>query len=75
MGLEPTEEFVQERAFKRRRFTVDESMESDVENTTVPSPFLTHAAQQKSLFSSNGEFLMVASTRAPCFHHHDVTSV
>jgi hypothetical protein len=55
-GIESSDEFVQQRSFKRRRFSVDESMEGDSENTVNQSPFLSHSAHQKPFLSaSNGE--------------------
>ena len=65
----PAVEDFHQRAFKRRRFAVDESMGLDNENTTTtttpnPNPFLSHntaiAQQQHRLhFTTNGE----------CHHH------
>jgi hypothetical protein len=55
-GMESSDEFVQQRSFKRRRFAVDESMEGDSENTVNQSPFQSNSAHQKPfLSSSNGE--------------------
>jgi hypothetical protein len=72
--VEPAEEFVQ-RAFKRRRFTVDENMESETENTMNQSPFTSHSVQQKSLFSSsNGKFVMVDFARCPLIRLWGFTS-
>eukprot|EP00339_Tiarina_fusa_P014792 CAMPEP_0117015464 /NCGR_PEP_ID=MMETSP0472-20121206/12353_1 /TAXON_ID=693140 ORGANISM="Tiarina fusus, Strain LIS" /NCGR_SAMPLE_ID=MMETSP0472 /ASSEMBLY_ACC=CAM_ASM_000603 /LENGTH=216 /DNA_ID=CAMNT_0004719277 /DNA_START=67 /DNA_END=717 /DNA_ORIENTATION=+ len=44
--MEPPEEFHQ-RAFKRRRFAVDESMGLETENATSQSPFLLNSMQQQ----------------------------
>jgi hypothetical protein len=56
MSMEQSEEFHQ-RSFKRRRFNMDESMEPDSENVVNQSICMSHATQQKSVFSpSNGEF-------------------
>eukprot|EP00980_Cylindrotheca_fusiformis_P004702 scaffold993_cov110-Cylindrotheca_fusiformis.AAC.12 len=55
-GMDSTDEFVQQRCFKRRRFAVDESMEGDTENNINQSPFLSHSAHPKPILSSsNGE--------------------
>ena len=55
-----SDEFVPQRSFKRRRFTVDESMEGDSENTINQSPFLSHTSHQKNFqTATNGEFFPI----------------
>jgi hypothetical protein len=53
-----SDEFVQHRSFKRRRFNMDVSMDGDSENSVNHASFpMHHTQQQKSPFaSSNGEF-------------------
>jgi hypothetical protein len=62
-GMDSSDDYMQQRSFKRRRFAVDESMEGDSENSINHSSFLTHASHQKNFLpSSNGEFSIVVST-------------
>ena len=58
-----SDEFVPQRSFKRRRFTVDESMEGDTENSINQSPFLSHTSNQKNFHTAtNGEFFPSSTT-------------
>ena len=63
-AMDQSDDFVQHRSFKRRRFNMDVSMDGDSENSVNQASFpIHHTQQQKTFFaSSNGEFAMVASS-------------
>lgn len=58
-AMDSSDEFVQHRSFKRRRFNMDVSMDGDSENSVNQASFPMHHTQQQktTLFASaNGEF-------------------